>query len=306
MQGWLEKEGGTSVLSRWQWRWFAIRENSLCYYKDDSDIETQGCIAISDIRSVSKIEHSGRSHCLSLLVGEKKGGKTYYLAAQTEFQRDQWYEAILPHIEGESYVRTKEICKFATAEIFVHRGIRISGDVGFSILKQITEFQSNGHVSKMRDDKGWYCDKQVSLSYVLNLFASQGWMAESLYPSEATLSIGSLEDEVYQVIKVIFRMPKTVCMGPRGRLPSLTGSLNAAREQRGHSGSDSTTFSSGTGSYRSGPVGSISSQDSGTVSDMWIDGTDEELLQLMREFNIPTSLLEKDGVTQKLELMGYH
>lgn len=304
MQGWLEKEGGSGVLSRWQWRWFAIRESSLCYYKDESDTETQGCIAISDIRSVSRIEHSGRAHCLSL-VGEKKGGKTYYLAAQTDFQRDQWYEAILPHVEGEAYVRTKEICKFATAEVFVDRGIRVSGDVGFSILKQITEFQSNGHVSKMRDDKGWYCDKQVSLSYVLNLFASQGWTTERLYPSETTLSIGSLEDEVYQVIKVVFCTRKTVCVGPRGRLPSLTGSLSASREQRGRSGSDSTT-SSGTGSYRIGPVGSVSSQDSGTVSDMWIDGTDEELLQLMREFNIPTSLLEKDGVTQKLEVMGYH
>ena len=303
MQGWLEKEGGSGVLSRWQWRWFVIRDSSLCYYKDESDTETQGCIAISDIRSVSRIEHSGRAHCLSL-VGEKKGGKTYYLAAQTDYQRDQWYEAILPHVEGEAYVRTKEICKFATAEVFTGRGIRISGDVGFSILKQITEFRSNGHVSKMRDEKGWYCDKEVSLCDVLNLFATQGWTTEKIYPSESTLSIGSLEDDVYQVVKVIFCSRKTVCLGPMGRLPSLSGSMGAARDQRGRSSSDSTT-SSGTSINKSGVVGSMSSQDSGTGSDGWIDGTDEELLQLMKEFNIPTSLLEKDSVSQKLETMGY-
>ena len=95
-----------------------------------------------------------------------------------------------------------------------------------------------------------------------------------------------------------------MCLGPMGRLPSLSGSMGAARDQRGRSSSDSTT-SSGTSINKSGVVGSMSSQDSGTGSDGWIDGTDEELLQLMKEFNIPTSLLEKDSVSQKLETMGY-
>lgn len=295
MQGWLEKESGR--LSRWQWRWFVLKDDGLYYYKDDTDIEHKDTILFSEIRSVAKSSHSGKAHCL-ILVGEKKGGKTYYLAAQSEAQRDQWYSAIMPHIEGDAYVRVKEVCKYATVDVFTNRGVRVSGDVGFSILKDITNYRTSGLVAKTRDENGWYCNQEVPLCYILNLFASHGWVAEKVFPSLTTDPLSEIEGEdLLSVIKVVLSMKKNVYFGPQGRL--LT--FSSVRDRTG-SGFEGSGLRPPTHSFSSN--GSFSSDS--VNNDNYIDGTDEELLRLMEEFNIPISLVEKDTITRQVEALGYH
>ena len=293
MQGWLEKEGG-SVVSRWQWRWFVLRDNMLYYYKDEADADPQNTISLSDIRNIAKSDHSGRAHCL-ILGGEKKGGKTYYLSAPSALQRDQWYSAISPHIEGDTHVKIKEVFKYATVDVFTNRGVRISGDVGFAILKEITNYRTSGLVAKTRDERGWYCDQEVPLNYILNLFAAHGWVAEKVFPSQTTNSLSETEGDLLPVIKTIFSMKRNVYYGPQGRLMSFS---TLSRERTGSGGEmvhpPTHSFSSN-GSYSS----------EGTGSDNFVDGTDEELLRLMEEFHIPTSLMEKDNVTRQIEALGY-
>ena len=306
MQGWLEKEGG-GVVKSWQWRWFVIKGARLVYYKDESDVDhPHGDILLTEIRNVTKTEHSNRRYCLTL-VADKKGGKTYYLAAQTDFQRDQWFDSIIPKIEGgDSYVKSKVLYKYATAEIFLNRGVRLSGDVGLPILKKITEFRSSGQVAKTRDEKGWFCDQDVSLNFILNVFSANGWCVDAIYPAKSTSSISSFEGDLFDVIKVILYSKRTVFASIKTKeivnyssntLPIIRS--GSAESGRGRVHSDNLSSERSRGS--SDAASSVS-----VFSEAWVEGVDQELVDLMEEFEIPTSLLEKSRVTQQIEALVFH
>ncbi|XP_063289927.1 rho GTPase-activating protein 22-like [Pelobates fuscus] len=48
--GWLKKQ--RSIMKNWQQRWFVLRGQELCYYKDEEETKPQGCIPLPGNRVV--------------------------------------------------------------------------------------------------------------------------------------------------------------------------------------------------------------------------------------------------------------
>ena len=272
-EGWLLKEGGASR-SKWQSRWFVLRRRTLAWYNKAEDASPLGSLSMSDVQDVSQTgEHSSKKFCISLVTTKSSSKKVYYLAAETENLMREWFSALQSQWLGDKNWAGVRLLKYATAEVFLTQGIRITGDVNYGILSTISSRVSPEH--KRRDSLGWYCDCSTTLSSVLNLFSEYGWTPERVYRSTST-SAG--ESTIHPVVRVIF-----------SKSPQSEHGASA-------SGSGKGQLESSTALLRSGVFDSVtvSAQPVGLSlppGAQTLEGTDDELVELMQEFGIPLSLL---------------
>ena len=266
-EGWLLKEGGASK-SKWQSRWFVLKGRSLLWYNKAEDASPQGNVSMIDVQDVSQIgEHANKKFCISLVTTKANSKKVYYLAAETENLMREWFGALQAQWMGDA--AGMRLVKYATAEVFVTQGVRITGDVNYGILSTISSRVAPER--KRRDALGWFCDCPITLSTVLNLFSEYGWTPERVYSSTST---AAGESALQSVIRVIFSKSPQPEHGARAsrHLESSTALLRSG------------VFDTVTVSAR--PVGLALPPGAQTLQ-----GTDDELIDLMQEFGIPLSLL---------------
>ena len=273
-EGWLYKEGG-GARSKWQSRWFVLRSYNLCYYSKKDDNNLLGSINLMEVDDITKIgEHSGRPHCLTI-VGAKAGSKkVYYLAAEGGESLNDWFTAL----KAASFIDVKtRFTKFVTVDVFLGEGIRVSGDVCYQILSCLS--MRIAPEKKQRDHLGWFCEREVPVATVLNLFASYGWEPEKIYRSSA---LSPVTNGIMPVIRIIFTKPPDFVSG---RSPAITrkGFGEAIREHFGRG----KQFDSSTDS---GDI--LHFYTATNLGPNLLEGTDDELIKLMQEFDIPLSLLQ--------------
>ncbi len=268
-EGWLQKEGGASK-HKWQNRWFRLQGRTLYYFTKSDDSKPQGDIHLDDVQDISKIgEHSGKQHCISLVTTKGSAKKVYYLSSDTEESLNEWYSAMRSGPGGdESSLR---MIKYATAEVFLSQGIRISGDVHYNILSTISHRVPPE--KKKRDNFGWFCDRPIALATVLNLFAEYGWTPERIYRSTA---VSGTENAILPVVRVIF-----------SKAPTLPGATTT------HQMGGSLTRREGI----AGAIDGVSVSVQPVVAPVLprntlLEGADDELIELMQEFGIPLTLLQ--------------
>ena len=270
-EGWLLKEGGAPRL-RWQSRWFVLKGRTLLWFTKPDDSNPQGSLAMGDVHDVSQIgEHSGKKHCFSLVTTKSNSKKVYYLAAETETMAREWFAALHAQwlgdkVGGAGGVR---LVKYATAEVFLTLGVRITGDVNYGILSSISS--RVGPEKKRRDALGWFCETTITLSAVLNLFSEYGWTPERVYRSTST---GAGDSTLQPVVRVIFsKSPAgSDLRGAASQLETSTALLRSGAF-------DTVTVNSQPVSLALPPGAKT------------LEGADDELISLMQEFGIPLSLL---------------
>ena len=269
-EGWLLKEGGASR-SRWQSRWFVLKGRTLSWYNKPEDGNPQGSLSMTDVQDVSVVgEHTNKKYCISLVTTKANSKKVYYLAAETENHMREWFNSLQSQWLGDK-MGGMRLVKYATAEVFLTQGVRITGDVNYGILSAISSRVSGDR--KRRDGLGWFCDCPVTLSAVLNLFSEYGWTPERVYRSSST---SGSDSTLQPVIRVIFsKSPQQESAGASRDVRHLESSTALLR---------SGVFDSVTVSSQ--PVGLALPPGAKTL-----EGTDDELISLMQEFGIPLSLL---------------
>lgn len=271
-EGWLLKEGGAAK-SRWQSRWFVLKGRSLLWYNKPEDASPQGHLVMGDVQDVSLVgEHGNKKFCISLVTTKSSSKKVYYLAAETESLVQDWFSALQSQWLGDKRAAGMRLVKYATAEVFLTQGVRITGDVNYGILSTISSRVAPER--KRRDGLGWFCDCAITLSTVLNLFSEYGWTPERVYRSTSTAGGDST---LHPVIRVIFSKSPQIehgasAGGGNGQLESSTALLR--------SGAFDTV------TVNPQPVGLALPPGAKTL-----EGTDDELIGLMQEFGIPLSLL---------------
>ena len=298
-EGWLYKEGG-AARSKWQNRWFSLRGEQLFYFPRKEETNPLGSINLSGAVDISKIgEHSGKRHCVSIVSTKGNNKKVYYLAADSEEVLNEWFAAMKSAVTNSS-TRQLSLTKYATAEVFLNSGIRINGDVQYNILSSLS--QRVGPEKKRRDGLGWFCEQEVPLAMVLNLFAQYGWNAEKIYRSSA---LSMVDNGIHPVIRVIFsqkpKQPSNSSSGTgsaetsRGGSPSIAKrGLGSFKDYMSRLISDSgptdsaSAGSGGSGKLTAAATAAVTAADLGDV----LEGTDDELVDLMQEFDIPLSLLQ--------------
>ena len=291
-EGWLQKEGG-AARSKWQNRWFRLQGKMVNYFTKKDDASPQGTINLDEVKDISKIgEHSGKPHCLALVTTKGGGKKVYYLSADTDDLMNEWYGAFQANMAQDAPMK---LLKYATAEVFLTQGVRIAGDVNYDILSAISHRVPTD--KKKRDNFGWYCDRTMTLAAILNLFAEYGWVPDRIYRSTA---ISGTDNSIQPVNRVIFsKSPLPPTPSPtdsscksnkRFRLPS--SSPHSSPLLGGNRNEGSGKFQ-GSGGEGDGMM--ISSQTVGSYTSSkgkLLEGVDEELVELMKEFDIPLTLLE--------------
>ena len=266
-EGWLLKEGGASK-NKWQSRWFVLKGRSLLWYSKAEDASPQGSVSMIDVQDVSLIgEHGNKKFCISLVTTKANSKKVYYLAAETENLMREWFSALQAQWMGDA--AGMRLLKYATAEVFMTQGVRITGDVNYGILSTISSRVAPER--KRRDALGWFCDCSITLSTILNLFSEYGWTPERVYSS---ISTAAGESALQPVIRVIF----------------------SKSPQPEHGASATRHLESSTALLRSGVFDTVtvSAQPVGLAlppGAQTLQGTDDELIELMQEFGIPLSLL---------------
>ena len=262
-EGWLQKEGGAAK-SKWQNRWFVLHDRTLCWYLRNEDKAPQGSVSMSDVQDVSVVgEHSNKPFCLSLVSAKK----VYYLAAETEVVIRQWCTALETQWLRKAAQPGLRLVKYATAEVFLTQGVRIAGDVNYGIFSVISSRVPPE--KKRRDALGWFCDRPITVATILNLFSEYGWTPERIYRSMAPA--GS-ENSLQPVIRVIFSKSPPGGSGRQGSLESSTSVLRSGAFNM-------VTVSDRLVGFELPPGAST------------LEGTDDELIDLMQEFGIPLSLL---------------
>lgn len=291
-EGWLQKEGG-AARSKWQNRWFRLQGKTVNYFTKKEDSSPQGTINLDDVKDISKIgEHSGKPHCLALVTTKGGGKKVYYLSADTEDLMNEWYGAFQANMAQDAPMK---LLKYATAEVFLTQGVRITGDVNYDILSAISH--RLGPDKKKRDHFGWYCDRTMTLAAILNLFAEYGWVPDRIYRSTA---VSGTDSTVQPVNRVIFSKSPL----PPSTLSESGGKSNKRFKMSPHSSPLlGGNRNEGSGKFQGSGDNSAGFTDSMTISSMTVgsytsskgkllEGVDEELVDLMKEFDIPLTLLE--------------
>lgn len=274
-EGWLMKEGGASK-NKWQSRWFVLQGRTLYWYtkKDDS---VQGSLSMTDIQDISLVgEHSNKKFCLSLVTNKK----VYYLAAETDSVAREWFASLESQHSAGKGIR---LVKYATAEVFLTQGVRVTGDVNYEILSKISNRVPPER--KRRDQWGWFCDCPVALSSVLNLFSSYGWTPERVYRSTASHASDST---IQPVIRVLF-----LKCSPNPQSQGQTSTRTLGRTPSKHKSPESTSatllhagvFDNAAATTH--PAAMLTPPPGATM----LEGADDELIDLMQEFGIPLSLL---------------
>ena len=290
-EGWLLKEGGATK-NKWQTRWFRLQGRTIHYYIKKEDSNPQGVIQLDDVKNVSKVgEHSGKPHCMAMVTTKDKGKKVYYLAMDSETILNEWIVAFNTNLAPDVPIM---LFKYSTAEVFISQGIRITGDVNYEILSFISHLIPVE--KKKRDNFGWFCDRQISVGTVLNLFAGYNWSPDRIYRSTAVS--GTDTNVVLPVVRILF-----------SKSPILSTSLSLSKSPVSPTSLPSvysSNRSDGSGKLFDvlrGAAGKLSGNAKTVVSPppitpvahsetALLEGTDDELILLMQEFDIPLSLLE--------------
>ncbi|XP_050795943.1 rho GTPase-activating protein 25 isoform X1 [Gopherus flavomarginatus] len=97
--GWLKKQ--RSIVKNWQQRYFVLRGQQLCYYKDEEDAKPQGCLFLqgSTIKeAVSNPEEAGK-FIFEIIPGvsgdqNRTGQDSYVLMANSQSEMDEWVKSI--------------------------------------------------------------------------------------------------------------------------------------------------------------------------------------------------------------------
>ena len=290
------KEGG-AARTKWQNRWFRLQGKTLNYFTKKEDGSPQGVIHLDEVKDVTKIEErGGRAHCLSVVTVKK----VYYLSADTGEGLNDWFIAFQANLAPDVPIK---LVKYSTVEVFLTQGIRISGDVNYDILSSISH--RIPAEKKKRDNLGWFCDRPIAVGMVLNLFAQYGWTPDHIYRS--TGISGTESNTILPVIRIIFsKSPQDgqqdTCKGRHfsksgsaSSSPQLSaqsrfdgsgkffGAIRGAAEKLSHlggKGEENSTFPV--------PPAAPAIPADATL----LEGTDDELIALMEEFNIPLSLLQ--------------
>ena len=294
-EGWLHKEGG-AARSKWQSRWFSLRGDQLSYYSRKEDTANPlGSLNLSEAVDISKIgEHSGKRHCLTVVATKGNTKKVYYLAADSEESLNDWFAAMKAAVTDSD---NRQLCrtKYATAEVFLNSGIRINGDVSYNILASLS--QRVGPEKKRRDSLGWFCEQEVPLAMVLNLFAQYGWNAEKIYRSSALLTVDS---GIHPVIRVIFSKKPlqpgscstSSAESSRGGTPSIARrGLDSFKDYMSRFISEPGQMDSAASTSAGSNVKPTAVATTADLGDV-LEGADDELAGLMQEFDIPLSLLQ--------------
>ena len=283
-ESWLLKEGG-GPLNKWQNRWFRLQGKTLNYFSKREDTSPQGTIHLDEVKDVSRIgERSGKHNCLSLVTTKGNTKKVYYFSAESLDMMNEWYIAFQANMASDAPMR---LVKYATAEVFLTQGIRISGDVNFNILSTVSHRVPAE--KKKRDNFGWFCDRPFTLAATLNLFADYNWFPERIYRSSA---VAGFDNSIHPVIRVIFSK------SPKIPEPALIDSPTP-RKKGGHFSKTQPLQIESPGRFegsgRFGDSVTISSQPVSSyrpAAEHLLEGADDELMSLMKEFDIPLSLLE--------------
>lgn len=298
-EGWLQKEGG-AARSKWQDRWFRLQGKTVNYFTKKEDSTPQGTINLDDVKDVSRIgEHSGKPHCFALVTTKGSGKKVYYLSAYTEDLMNEWFGAFQANMTQDAPMK---LLKYATAEVFLVQGVRITGDVNLDILSRISH--RVGADRKKRDNFGWYCDRTMTLAAILNLFAEYGWVPDRIYRSTA---ISGTDNSIQPVNRVIFSKSPLPAAATDSSIKNFASSLtrrfkfpssspHGSPSPGGSRNEGSGKFDgSSDGSGKFGDSVTISAQTVGSYTSsrgQLLEGVDEELIELMKEFDIPLTLLE--------------
>lgn len=291
-EGWLQKEGG-AARSKWQDRWFRLQGKTVNYFSKKDDASPQGTINLDEVKDISKIgEHSGKPHCLALVTTKGGSKKVYYLSADTEDLMNEWYGAFQANMAQDAPMK---LLKYATAEVFLTQGVRITGDVNYDILSAISH--RLGADKKKRDNFGWYCDRTMTLAAVLNLFAEFGWVPDRIYRSTA---LSGTDNSIQPVNRVIFSKSPLPASSSDSGTKTSSGGLSKRFRLASYSPHGSPQLggnrNEGSGRFEgSGDAMTISSQTVGSFTSSrgkLLEGVDEELIGLMKEFDIPLTLLE--------------
>ncbi len=293
-EGWLHKEGG-GARTKWQSRWFKLQDKTLSYYQKKEDHSSSGSINLDEVKDISVVgDHSGRRHCFSMVTTKSGSKKVYYLSAESDVVVTDWTTALKTNMS--TYEPPTKFIKYCTVEVFLSQGVRIMGDVHYNILTQISHRMAAD--KKKRDNFGWFCDRQITLAAVLNLFAEYGWIPERIYRSTAVS--GNDVSLILPVVRTIFSKcpPAAPVEDSTPRKKNLKG-LFGKFSPHGSPNLNARPESSGKfeGSGRFGDAVSVSTQkvaSSPTITPgtEMIEGADDELIALMEEFNIPLSLLQ--------------
>ena len=299
-EGWLFKEGG-AARSKWQNRYFRLCGDQMFYFNRKEDKNSLGSLSLSEAVDISRIgEHSGKRFCVTIVGSKGNSKKVYYLAADTEDILNDWYAAMKTAVV-DTETKQNSLAKYATAEIFLTSGIRISGDVQYNILASLS--QRVGPEKKHRDNLGWFCDREVPLQAVLTIFAQYGWNPEKVYRSSA--QSGTETNSIQPVIRVMFckRLEQPILCessgtssgeSSKGSTPSIARrGLGSFKDYMTRLIVDSGLTDSGSSSNnhvdaRPAQSPPVTASDLGEL----VEGADDELIELMQEFDIPLSLLQ--------------
>uniref|UniRef100_A0A8C0JDV3 Rho GTPase-activating protein 24 n=1 Tax=Chelonoidis abingdonii TaxID=106734 RepID=A0A8C0JDV3_CHEAB len=97
--GWLKKQ--RSIVKNWQQRYFVLRGQQLCYYKDEEDAKPQGCLFLqgSTVKeAISNPEEAGK-FIFEIIPGvsgdqNRTGQDSYVLMANSQSEMDEWVKSI--------------------------------------------------------------------------------------------------------------------------------------------------------------------------------------------------------------------
>ncbi len=278
---------------KWQSRWFKLQDKTLTYFAKKDDHTANGVINLDEVKDVSIVgDHSGRHHCFSMVTTKAGNKKVYFLSAESEQVLTEWFNTLQSNMS--SYEPPTKFIKYCTVDVFLSQGVRIMGDVHYNILTYISHRVSVD--KKKRDNFGWYCDRQITLAAILNLFAEYGWIPERIYRSTAVS--GNDASVIQPVIRVIFsKSPPVAAVEDTPRKKNLKEFFGKFSPRGSPNVNASRLESSGKleSFGRHGDGISIAAQKVSPAMSPgteMIEGADDELIGLMEEFNIPLSLLQ--------------
>jgi len=256
MEGILDKYG-CSQKGKWQSRYIAVKDAAkIYYYLKQGDEVPLGCLEVCRVEKVIG-GYAGREHCFAICTLAGEHYRVHYLAAETRELRNEWYSALQKAVLATK--ATPDFTQHAVVEIFGTQGLRVTGNVSLNILSILSG--RTAPEKKRIEEKGWYCDAEVPVSLVLNAFSSNGWKMEKIFPCT---SVTALDHTLSSAVKIVFSLSSTHKESSNElAVPPKRGSMSQL------------------------PL---------PPTDMLLEGTDEELIALMKEFHIPLTLLRKDSV----------
>ncbi|KAM8924440.1 rho GTPase-activating protein 22 [Pelodytes ibericus] len=94
--GWLKKR--RSIMKNWQQRWFVLRGQELCYYKDEDETKPQGSLSLpgNQVLEVTPQPEEPNRHLFEIIPGDKVAvnHEAFLLMANSQNEMEDWVRAI--------------------------------------------------------------------------------------------------------------------------------------------------------------------------------------------------------------------